>query len=285
VSSQRALPGIPAALSAAIPALFLLAIFVIPIIYLASMSFYASEAQVMTDTLSLENYQTLARRKLYHAAILRSFYIGALTAAIVVVCAYPIAYFLSRTQSRFKGVLTALVVAPLLASVVVRTYGWWVLLNRDGAVNGFLLWIKAISAPVDFLPSNGAIAVGLAHSLLPYGVMALFASINGINPRLEQAAMSLGATRSKTFWRVTLPLSAPGLAAAFILTFSLSIGAYATPAILGGPANETMATLLYNLMAVALDWPLGSALAVTLLISVLALAGLGALIGKRAAAK
>ncbi len=96
------------------------------------------------------------------------------------------------------------------------------------------------------LPSSGAIVVGLTHSLLPYGILTILSALNGINPNLEKAAMSLGATRMRTFLSVTLPLSLSGVAGGFLLAFSLSISAYATPAILGGPATSTMATQIYD---------------------------------------
>ena len=105
-----------------------------------------------------------------------------------------------------------------------------------------------------------AIIVGLAHALLPYGVLTIIASLNGLNPNLERAAMSLGANRFRTFLHVTLPLTLPGIIGGFLLAFAISISAYATPAILGGPATEVMATMIRTFMAVTLDWALGSAM-------------------------
>ena len=145
----------------------------------------------------------------------------------------------------------------LLASVIVRTYGWWVPLNTDGAVNDTL---RAMGfAPLTMLPSTGAI-IGLVHSLLPYGVLTILSATNGINPNLEKAAMSLGGSRWRTFVTVTLPLSMPGIAGGFLLAFSLSISPYATPAILGGPATSTMATQIYDFLTALDEWSLGSAM-------------------------
>lgn len=265
----------------ALPATFLFICFVVPNSYLLTTSVLKSQNQIVTGELTLENFQMLFGRRVYLQAIARTFVIGGLVGLAVVVLAYPTAYFLSRTTSRWRSVFMALALAPLLASVVVRTYGWWVVLNREGTVNSLLRVLGVSTTPIDFLPSSGAIVVGLTHALLPYGILTLLTVFNKINPQLERAAMSLGATRRKTFRFVILPLSLPGLAGAFLISFSLAISAYATPAILGGPATETMATLIYNLMMVLLDWSIGSALGVVLVSSAMGLMALGLLIGSR----
>lgn len=248
-----------------IPVLFLLAFFVAPNALLLTASAFKSEAQVLTNELTTENYLFIFGRALYRRAIYRTFWIGGSVGALVVLLAYPVAFFLTRTTSRWKGPLIALILAPLLASVVVRTYGWWVLLNREGAINTALQATGLTSQPADMLPSSGAIIVGLTHALLPYGVLTIMGVLSGLNPSLERAAMSLGASRLRTFAEVTLPLSMAGVAAAFLLAFSLAISAYATPAILGGPATETLATLIYKFMVSLVDWSIGSALGTVLI--------------------
>jgi ABC-type spermidine/putrescine transport system permease subunit I len=172
----------------------------------------------------------------------------------------------------------------LLASVIVRTYGWWVLFNRDGAINALLRDVGLIDAPLRMLPSTAVIIIGLAHALLPYGVLTLMAALNGVNPNLERAAMSLGAGRLRTFATVTLPLTASGVVGGFLLAFGVAIGAYATPAILGGPGTQTMATLIYSFMMTLLDWSLGSAMGVILLASSFVVLALTMLAGRRHAA-
>ena len=129
-----------------------------------------------------------------------------------------------------------------------------------------------IAERIAFMPSTGAIIIGLAHALLPYAVLTIMGSLNGINPNLERAAMSLGANRTRTFFHVVLPLSLPGIAGGFILAFSIAISAYATPAILGGPATQVLATAIYGFMTQLLDWSIGAALAVVLIVSSLAAA-------------
>jgi putative spermidine/putrescine transport system permease protein len=267
----------------AAPAAFLLLFFVLPSALLLSAGFLESDGMIPSGELTLGNFHMLLTRPLYARAILRTFAVGLGVGAIVVVLAYPLAYFLVRTPSRWRGLLIAVSLSPLLASVIVRTYGWWVILNREGAINSFLLWSGLVERPVVMLPSTFAITIGLAHALLPYGVLTIISSLNGLNPNLERAAMSLGATRFRTFLSVTLPLSAPGIAGGFLLSFAIAISAYATPAILGGPATEVMATLIRNFMVVALDWALGSAMGAILIASAIALLVLTSLLERREA--
>jgi putative spermidine/putrescine transport system permease protein len=265
------------------PAAFLLVFFVVPNILLLTTSFLKSEDQVLTDRFTLENFAFLLGKPLYWRAILRSFWISAATGALVVLFAYPLAYYLARTANRWRGALIALALAPLLASVVVRTYGWWVILNRDGPVSNLMQWIDPAGGPLMILPSSLAIIIGLTHSLLPYGVLTILSAVNGINPSLERAAMSLGATRTRTFLSVTLPLSFSGVAGAFLLAFSLSISAYATPAILGGPATAVMATRIFEFLTSADDWSLGAAMAAILIVSTMLMLFIGSVLGARRA--
>ena len=269
----------------AVPACFLLTFFVIPSVVLLSMSVVQSEDTIPTGNLTLDNFATLLSNRLYLRAILRSVFVGVSSGAIVVVLAYPLAYFLVRTTSRWKNLLIALSLAPLLASVIVRTYGWWVILNREGALNVALRSFGVIDQPLIMLPSTLAIIVGLAHALLPYGVLTIMASLNGLNPSLERAAMSLGAGRARTFLSITLPLTAPGIAGGFLLTFAIAMSAYATPAILGGPSTEVMATMIRRFMLELLDWSLGSAMGAILLVSAMILLLLTTAFGNRERAR
>ncbi|GGG19221.1 ABC transporter permease [Caldovatus sediminis] len=263
----------------ALPCAFLLLCFAAPTAYLFSASVLIAEGMIPQDQPTIDNFRLILSSPLYRGVILRTFVVGFFVGLLVVLLAYPLAYFLVRTRSRWKGALIALSLAPLLASVIVRTYGWYVILNQDGALNSLLLWAGLVERPLRFLPSTPAIIVGLAHALLPYGVLSIMSALNAMDPALERAALSLGASPARTFWRVTLPLTLPGVAAGFILAFAIAIGAYATPAILGGPATETMATMIRNFMLVLLDWGLGSAMGVILLASALALLAVAGLLG------
>ena len=267
-----------------VPALALLAFFVLPNALLLSASFLKSEAQQLTTQPTLDNYRFLFTRPLYLEVFTRTFVVGISVGVLDVLLGYPLAYFLVRTRSRWKGPLIALSLAPLLASVVVRTYGWYIILNRFGVANDMLLGLGVIENRIAFMPSTGAIIIGLAHALLPYTVLSIMGSLNGINPNLESAAMSLGASRLRTFVHVVLPLSLPGIAGGFLLVFSIAISAYATPAILGGPATQVAATAIYSFIVQLLDWSLGAALAVILIVSSLLLLYAAARLGASRAA-
>ena len=280
MARNHGLGGIPWLLVAA-PLAVLLFFFVLPNALLLSASFLKSEAQQLTSEVTLENYGFLFSKPLYLWAFLRTFLVGISVGLLDVLLGYPLAYFLVRTKSRWKGLLIALALAPLLASVVVRTYGWYIILNRFGVANDVLMSLGFINERIAFMPSTGAIIIGLAHALLPYTVLTIMGSLNGINPNLEQAAMSLGASRVRTFFSVVLPLSLPGVAGGFLLSFSIAISAYATPAILGGPATQVMATAIYGFLTQLLDWSIGAALAVILVVSSLALLYLSARLGNR----
>jgi len=268
----------------AAPMAVLLVFFALPNALLLSASFLKSEAQQLTDELTFENYTFLTTRWLYIWAFIRTFIVGFGVGLIDVILGYPLAYFLVRTRSRWKGLLIALSLAPLLASVIVRTYGWYIILNRFGVANDVLLGLGMIDERIAFMPSTGAIMIGLAHALLPYAVLTIMGSLNGINPNLELAAMSLGASRTRTFFHVVLPLSLPGIVGGFILSFSIAISAYATPAILGGPATQVMATAIYQFMTQLLDWSIGAALAVILIVCSLLLLYAAARVGARQSA-
>ena len=268
----------------ALPAAVLLVFFVLPNALLLSASFLKTEAQQLTNQPTLDNYKFLLTRPLYLEVMLRTLVVGLCVGALDVLLGFPLAYFLVRTKSRWKGLLIALSLAPLLASVIVRTYGWYIILNRFGVANDVLLALGVTSERIAFMPSTGAIIVGLTHALLPYTVLTIMGSLNGINPNLEQAAMSLGASRTRTFLHVVLPLSLPGIAGGFILAFSIAISAYATPAILGGPATQVMATAIYGFITQLLDWSIGAALAVVLIVSSFLLLFAAARLGAKQAA-
>jgi len=265
----------------AAPTVVLLLFFALPNALLLSASFVKSEAQQLTNEVTLDNYAFLFSWSLYIRAFIRTFIVGLSVGLLDVVLGYPLAYFLVRTRSRWKGLLIALALAPLLASVVVRTYGWYIILNRFGVANDLLLGLGLIEERIPFMPSTGAIIIGLAHALLPYSVLTIMGSLQGLNTNLELAAMSLGASRTRTFLNVLLPLSFPGIAGGFILAFSIAISAYATPAILGGPATQMMATAIYGFMTQLLDWSIGAALAVILVVCAMTLAYAAARLGAR----
>lgn len=263
------------------PAVFLLLFFVFPTALHLSISFLRSDIGILTSEPTLDNYTRFFGSEFYRTVLLRTFIIGASVGLLVVILAFPVAYFLTRTNSRWQGTLIALCFAPLLASVIVRTYGWHTILGTEGIINLALIWLGIIDAPIRLIPSVTGIVIGLTHVLLPYGVLIILGSLKGLNPNLELASMSLGANRTKTFFLVMLPLSIPGVAGTFFLSFAITLSAYATPAILGGPRTETMATMIYSFMLGVMDWSMGSTVGTILVVTALALMFTAARLGAK----
>jgi putative spermidine/putrescine transport system permease protein len=192
--------------------------------------------------------------------------IAALTTLFSFVLGYPLAYFLARTRSAWRGVLMFLVIAPLMTGVIVRTYGWIVVLGAEGLVNGFLLALGVIGKPLQILNTQTAVVVALVHILMPYMVFPLFSALTAQDPNVERAASTLGAGKARIFFEVTLPLSRSGILMGSVLVFTLSAGAVVTPALLGGKDVQMLGQTIYDLVLHTLNWPLASAVASVLVV-------------------
>lgn len=247
--------------------LALLVFFVLPLLWLFRSSFDRGlDSGVIESAFTLENYQEFLTDRFYLQELLRTLRLGVLVTALTLVATYPIALFLARTQSRWRGVLVALAIAPLLTSTVVRTYGWLVILGNDGLVNGALLGLGLIEQPLRLINDEIGVVIGLVEILMPYMALGLLSGFGHINPSLEEAAMSLGANTLRTFWRVTLPLSLPGIATGVLLVFVLTISSFVTPQLLGGGRVFLMATEIYDQATYTLDWPFAAAVSFLLLV-------------------
>ncbi|MDR7419896.1 MAG: ABC transporter permease [Armatimonadota bacterium] len=253
------------------PALgYLLLLFFIPLAILTAVSFMGFRSGLIVREFTLGHYAKFLTDPFYLKILLTTVRIAVSVGVLTVMIGYPVAYFLARTRSKWKGLLLALVLAPELSGVVLRTYGWLVILEDRGVVNTLLQSWGLIATPVKLVHNATGVTIGMTHVLVPFAILALMASIQGIDPTLELAAMNLGASRVRTFLRITLPLSMPGVLGAFFLTFSVSAGAYATPAILGGFFNDTATTEIYTQLLYILNWPFAAAMAVILMAVVLA---------------
>lgn len=257
------------------PAVYLLAAFFVPLAFLLVLSVYRFDAGLIVPDVTVANYRRFFTDGFYLRGFLRTLEIAGLVALVVTVLSYPVAYFLTRTRSRFKGLLIALVLAPELSGVVLRTYGWIVILEDRGLVNTLLMNLGWIDAPLRLAQSFTGVAIGLTHVLMPFAILAIFSTLQTIDPVLEHAAQNLGANRRRTFFKVLLPLSLPGVVGAFFLTFTVAASAYATPAILGGSGFHVLATMIYRQLLFFLNWPLAAVMSLVLLLAVLLVAVLG----------
>lgn len=240
---------------------------------LAPISFFLAMSLMKYDALELykpvltgENFGRLVLDPYYRAIVLLTLKIAGLTTLFSLIVGYPLAFFLARTQSLWRGVLMFLVIAPLMTGVIVRTYGWIVLLGAEGTVNSVLRGLGLIERPLQMLNTEFAVVVALVHILMPYMVFPLFSALAAQDPNLERAAGTLGAGKLTTFLEVTLPLSRPGILMGSVLVFTLSAGAVVTPALLGGKEVQMMGQTIYDLVLHTLNWPLASAVASILIV-------------------
>jgi putative spermidine/putrescine transport system permease protein len=233
-----------------------------PISFFLAMSvFKYSPLELYVVTVTGDNFLRLLGDDYYRAIIFRTLKIAGLTALFSLLLGYPLAYVLARTQSVWRGVLMFLVIAPLMTGVIVRTYGWIVLLGRQGTVNQVLQWTGLVDAPVKILETELAVLVALVHILMPYMVFPLFSSLASQDPNVEKAAATLGAGRLRTFIEVTLPLSRSGILMGSALVFTLTAGAVVTPELLGGKEVRMLGQMIYELVLTILNWPFASAIA------------------------
>jgi putative spermidine/putrescine transport system permease protein len=215
--------------------------------------------------LTLANYARFLGDPFYLATLRATLGLGASVTVLAVALGYPVAYGLARGRHRWKTVLRLCVVAPLLVSVVIRTYGWIVLLANNGVVNQALQALRLVDEPVRFMFTHAGVTIGLVHFALPVAILSLVGVIEAVDRSLEEAARGLGASPRETFLRVTLPLTLPGIAAGSMLVFALTVAAFVTPALMGGPSLIVLSTLIYQTMTVTLEWGFGAAVAAILL--------------------
>ena len=204
---------------------------------------------------TLENYNRFLGDSYYQGVLFTTFRIALITTVCSLLLAYPLAYFLARYPTRWRGVLLFLVIAPLMSGVIVRTYAWIVILGEYGAINRGGQWIGLIEQPLKLLNTEFAVIIALVHILLPFMVFPLFSAIAGQDPDLTRAAGTLGARPWRTFYEVTLPLSRQGILMGSVLVFSLSAGAVVTPSLMGGKDVQTIGMNIYELVTSTLNWP------------------------------
>jgi len=186
---------------------------------------------------------------------------------ICLVLGYPLAYHLTRTRSKYKGVLFCAVLSPLLVGVVIRSYGWMIILADHGLINETLLNAGLIKGPLPLMYNHFGVMVALVHVFLPYMVLSLSGSIQTINPDLESMAQSLGATRWRSFVDVVVPLSLPGVLSGSILVFVMTVSSYVLPILVGGFKVIITPMLVVQQVIELFNWPGGAALALILFVT------------------
>jgi putative spermidine/putrescine transport system permease protein len=251
-----------------LPGLIALVItFLLPLLWLLRASLASSTMAAFSGGgWTAQSYVTVLSDPFYWRVAWNTLVLGFNVAVFAVLLSYPIALFLARTESRFRGVLTALAVAPLLTSSVVRTYGWMVILGDRGVINSTLQALSLTDGVVRLANNSFGATVALIEILMPYAILAMLSGFGRLNTQLEEAAAMLGANRFKVFWRIVLPLSLPGVLTAALLVFVLAISSFVTPRLMGGGRVFVLGTEVFNEATVTLNWPLAAALSVMLLV-------------------
>ena len=191
------------------------------------------------------------------------------TTLLTLILGYPAAYFIARTKSKIKGILIVATIFPFLVSAVIRAYGWMVILGSSGLLNQFLLNIGLIEEPLEIMYTETSVMIGMAQLLLPYMILAITGVIQSIDRNVENAARSLGANPIQTFFKVTLPLSSPGVVSGCILVFTMGMTSYITPQLLGGAQYLTMTTLIYNQIKTTYNLEFANAICYILVFAIL----------------
>ena len=235
----------------------------------------------MVDALTIENYVKFFTDIYYTAVLTRTVRVALVTTVICLLFGFPLAYVLARTQVRYKNLLIMLVVLPLFVGNAVRAAGWMTVFGNKGFLNVTLQSIGLTSEPIVFMYTELAVIVGIVAVNLPYVVLTLQSVIEGIDRGVEEAAFNLGAGPIMMARRVLLPLALPGLAAGAIFCFILSMNAYATPVLLGGPQFVMMGPLVYVQFAAKSNWPFGAAVSLILMMTTLILTATSNLLVQR----
>ena len=243
---------------------FLAGCFIVPLAELFKLSFSAPEGVFSA-------YREIAASEVYRRVFVNTVILAFNVAVIASVLSYPTAYMLSRLRGFAFSAAVWCLLFPLWISVLVRTFSWILLLERNGPVNQLLIGTGLVDQPVSMLFNSIGVYIGMVHVLLPYALLPIYSAMRNVDERLMQASDGLGASALQTFLRIYLPLTFPGVASGFLLVFLLSLGFFITPAILGGIGNLTIAMLIDVFVTERLVWPLAAAASFWLLFLVLIL--------------
>src|SRR5499425_547856 len=256
-----------------IPPLFWVSAFLLlPYALMFAHSLWAVREGVIIHQWNWENYKTLFTNPLYAEVLFRTMRIAASVTLCSLLLGYPLAYYLAFHSGARKELLYQLVIVPLWVSYLVRGYAWKTILGSEGVLNGFLQYVHLTREPVGFfLYTPFAVVLMLTHIYTPFVFLPLYASLEHIPRNLIEASHDLGASPRATFFRVIFPLSLPGLLAGATFAFVLTLGDFLGPLLVGGPSSIMIANIVQSLFGTAYDWPLGSAISVSILLLTISL--------------
>jgi putative spermidine/putrescine transport system permease protein len=245
-------------------AIFFTVFFVIPVGLLLAIGFNPMELGVVTfqPEFSLETFRKFFSRPLYYDALIRSVGLAVASAFFALILGYPLAYLVAKERRPGRANLyMILILASMQLDLIIRMYGLMVLMGDAGLINDALLRWGVITQPLPLMYNAFGVVVGLVQLSLPFMILSLIGIIQGIDPALEEAARSLGASRWRTFFTITFPLSMPGVLAGSLLVFAIAIGSYAVPELMGGSKIFVMPIHIYQQIADVANWQFGAAIA------------------------
>ena len=256
------------------PILWLGLFFVAPLLLMAAFSFRADIRGELLQwwTPTLAQYQSLMATGSYWRLLGISAAVALAVAASATVLAYPVAYFLAFHAGRRAGLYLLVLLVPFWTSYLLRVMAWKFMLGSEGVINSFLMYTGLIREPLTALLYNrGAVVLTLVYVWIPFTALPILAALQRVDTALFEAAADLGATPARQFARVALPLSLPGVLAAFFMVFIPTVGEYVTPLLLGGSSGSMYGNIIQDFFTKAANWPLGSALSMVMLLGTLAL--------------
>lgn len=264
---------------------FVTLLLVVPLLMMLRLSLYRYDpVQMYVQALTFENYVRFFRDEFYQQVLWTTLWISAVTTMLCLVGGLAVAYYVARTRSAvMQRYLILAIVLPLFMGNVARTAGWIIILDNKGLLNFLLQKFDLVSGAVRLLYTSGAVITGLTSVLLPFMIVTLNSVMHNIDISLEEASLNLGASGLTTFRRIVLPLLMPGIFAGCVLCFILSMNAYATPILIGGPKFYMMAPTIYSQMSATMNWPFGAALAFILISLTMVLTIVSAVIFNRSA--
>ncbi len=240
-----------------------------PIIVVIAHSFWTQHYLTIDRTFTLENYRIALTEPIYRDLLWRSLYISLTVSFLTVVFAYPIAYFISFHGGRHKGLWLFLITIPFWTSYLLRVMAWKVILGYNGVLNSGLMGLGIIDEPsTALLYNSSAVIITLTHAWAAFAILPIFVSLEKVDRTLVEAATDLGDGPLRSFLRVTLPLSAPGVIAALLIVMIPTVGDYVTPKLVGGKDGVMIANAIQVQFGKAANWPLGAALSVTTMVIV-----------------
>ncbi|WLS10449.1 ABC transporter permease (plasmid) [Shinella sumterensis] len=248
-----------------LPALLLIAFFfIVPVLMLLMRS-------VLEPEVGLQNYEALLGSTTYLRVFLNTFMVASIVTLVSIVIGYPVAWLLAIMPERWSRIVLAIIVLSMWTNLLARTYAWMVLLQRTGVINKTLMGLGLIDTPLALVNNLVGVTIGMTYIMLPFVILPLMGVIRTIDPAILRAAALCGAGKMQCFLRVLLPLSLPGIAAGALMVFVMSLGYFVTPALLGGTSNMMLAELVAQFVQSLVNWGMGGAAALVLLVVTLVL--------------